>query len=164
MPFTPLFRRHLAVLAGWSALIMLAGCERHAVVELSGPPDLVKDGKADPHALALPVRIFHVNHVWAGAGYEADGHDYRAKVTVWTNSSGEPPLAEFYFHDTERFEPAGRHKSSEPGTGPHQIHFPMSTFGPILALMRSANEPVYLFYFRGRWAIGTSLAEAIGSE
>jgi len=30
--------------------------------------------------------------------------------------------------------------------------------------MRSANEPVYLFYFRGKWCIGTSLAEAIGSE
>lgn len=157
-------RRRLVALVGLLALVLLGGCSRRSLLELSGPPDLMKDGKTDPHALALRFRVFQVNHIWAGSGLEADGSDYRAKVTVWAYSQGEPALAELYFHDAERFEPSGRHKSPEPGSGPHRIHFPVSTLGPIIGLMRSANEPVYLFYFRGKWCIGTSLAEAIGSE
>ena len=156
--------RRLVALCGLLTLAMLGGCSRRSVEELNSPPDFVRDGKTDPHALALRVRVFQVNHIWAGAGHEAEGADYRAKITVWSYSQGEPALAELYFHDAERFEPAGRHKGSEPGSDPHQIHFPMSTLGPIIGLMRSANEPVYLFYFRGRWCIGTSFAEAIGSE
>ncbi len=161
---TPFHHRRIVALFGLLALAVLGGCSRRSVEELTGPPDFVKDGKTDPHALALRIRVFQVNHIWAGTGNEADGADYRAKITVWSYSQGEPALAELYFHDAERFEPAGRHKSPEPAGGPHQIHFPISTIGPITALMRSANEPVYLFYFRGKWCIGTSLAEAIGSE
>ena len=110
------------------------------------------------------MRVFHVQQIWAGNGYEADALDYRAKVSIWSYSQSEPALAELYFHDPEKFEPAGRHKNSAPGKEGLQIHFPISTFGPIIALMRSANEPVYLFYFRGKWAIGTSTSEVIGSE
>jgi hypothetical protein len=159
-------RWHLFVLAGLLALLTgLSGCNRsRSMVEVTGPPGFAKALKTDPHALALEMRVFHVQQIWAGAGYEGDGADYRAKVTIWRYSQSEPALAELYFHDPERFEPAGRHKSSEPGAGPLQIHFPMSTFGAITVLMRSANEPVYLFYYRGRWCIGTSLAEAIGSD
>jgi hypothetical protein len=167
-PFPPTARPHrfaLAALAALLALAVLSGCNRaRTMVEVAGPPGFAKAVQKDPHALALRMRVFHVQQIWAGAGYEGDGADYRAKVSIWSYAQDEPPLAELYFHDSERFEPAGRHKSSEPGAGPLQIHFPMSTFAAITALMRSANEPVYLFYYRGRWCIGTSLAEAIGSE
>jgi len=161
----PLFFRRPAVVLFWMvAMIGVAGCNRRTVTELSGPPDLMKDGKGDPRAQAMRIRVFHVNHIWAGEGFDSDGSDYRGKVSIWSYSQGEPPLGELYFHDADKFEPKGRHKNAEPGAGPHQIHFPISALGPILALMRSANEPVYLFYYRGKWAIGTSLAEAIGSE
>ena len=167
MPTAPQFRPRLVLAAALGALLAFTGCNRHAMLEVTAPPDLIKDGKTDSRALALRMRVFHVQHIWAGAGYEAAGADYRAKVSIWSYSQGEPALAELYFHDTDKFDPAGRHQNSDPhaaGAGTHQIHFPTSTFGAIIALMRSANEPVYLFYFKGRWAIGTSLAEAIGSE
>ena len=158
-------RRPLSVLAGLLVLAVFSGCNRsRTMVEVTGPPGFAKGVQQDPHALALRMRVFHVQQIWAGAGYEGNGGDYRAKVSIWSYAQDEPPLAELYFHDAERFEPAARHKSSEPGAGPLEIHFPMSTFAAITALMRSANEPVYLFYYRGRWCIGTSLAEAIGSE
>lgn len=164
MPPLPLPRRHLVAFVGLLALVLLAGCNRRSMLEVNGPPDLAKDGQTDPHGLALRIRVFHVQHIWAGAGYEADGADYRAKVAVWAYAQGEPALAELYFHDVDRFDPAGRHKNTAPGAGPNQIHFPVSTLGPLLGLMRSTNEPMYLFYFRGKWSIGTSRAEAIGSE
>jgi hypothetical protein len=157
-------RLRLSALAGLLALTALSGCNPRTMVESNGPPGFANASKTDPHALVLRMRVFQVQQIWAGAGYEGDGADYRAKVTIWSYVQSEPALAELYFHDPERFEPTGRHKCSESGASPLQIHFPMSTFGSIIALMRSANEPVYLFYYRGRWCIGTSLAEAIGAD
>ncbi len=164
MPPPLLHRRPRVALVGLLSLVLLAGCARRSMLEMNAPPDLAKDSAVDPQALALRMRVFHVQHIWAGAGYEAEGADYRAKISVWTYSQGEPPLAELYFHDADRFEPAGRHQNSAPGPGPHQVHFPLTALGPILGLLRSANEPIYLFYFRGRWAIGASRSEAIGSK
>ncbi len=167
MSSTPLPRQLLAVLTGLVALLALGACDRRGNIEVHQPPGFAKDNKLDPHDLALRMRVFHVQQIWAGAGYEADGNDYRAKVTIWSYSQGEPALAELYFHDSEKFDPSGRHTDSVPQTdqmGPLHIHFPITAFGPIIGLMRSANEPVYLFYFRSRWCLGTSLAEAIGSE
>ncbi len=149
------------------ALLLLSGCGRYSRAELNTPPDFITAGKIDPQAVALRMRVFHVQQIWAGDGFEINGNDYRAKVTIWAYSQGEQPLAELYFHDPEKFDPAGRHKNSDPhapNAGTLQIHFPITAFGPIIGLMRSANEPVYLFFYKGHWCIGTSLAEAIGSE
>jgi hypothetical protein len=109
---------------------------------------------------AYQLQAFHVQQMWAGAGAE-----YRAKVAVWDYTQEEPLVAEFYFHDADRFDPASKHRNPDPvqAKPPFQIHFPMNTLGPMLDTLRTANEHVYLYYSRGEWAVGVRTPEGIGS-
>ena len=74
-------------------------------------------------------------------------------------------MAEFYFHDQDHFDPAGRHHNPEPAKAspPYQIHVPTNAIGPMLDTMRTANERVYLYYTHGEWAVGVLRPEGIGS-
>jgi hypothetical protein len=40
----------------------------------------------------------------------------------------------------------------------------MAAMGPILNTLRNTNEPVFLYYYRGKWAVGTYLAEPVGAD
>lgn len=165
MPSAPPSGRSLAVLVLLLSFAGIAGCGR-SLKDPGGPPDLLAAGQTDSHARAFHLRAFHLQHIWAGAGNGADGADYRAKVALWDYSHEDPMVAELYFHDADRFDPAGRHHNPDPdkAKAPYQIHFPMSTVGPVLQSLRSANERVYLYYYHGEWAVGILLPEVVGSE
>ena len=47
---------------------------------------------------------------------------------------------------------------------PYQLHFPASLLGIVLSTMRNANDPVYLYYYDGQWAVGISLPELVGID
>jgi hypothetical protein len=164
-PSASLSGRSLAALVLLLSFVGIAGCG-YSPNDPDGPPDLMKSLQADRHARAFHLRAFQTQHIWAGAGYGPDGADFRAKVALWDYSNEDPMLAELYFHDAERFDPAGRHHNPDPDKAnpPYQIHFPMSAVGPVLNVLRSANERVYLYYYHNEWAVGILLPEVVGSE
>ena len=130
---------------------------------VSAPPDLVRAGATNPANQAYQLRAFHLNHVWADRGSGADAADsFRSKISVWDYENETAPVAELYFHDSRQESlPA----SSDPAhaSRPYQIHFPLGTFEPILNTLRNTNEPIFLYYFDGRWAVGIYSAEPVGS-
>jgi hypothetical protein len=129
---------------------------------VDGPPDLMPAGKANPANQSFQLSAFHLNHIWSSGG-NTSTRPYRAKITVWDYAEDQAVLAELYFDDaTGGSEPA----SSDPNRSkpPYQIHFPMSTIGPILGTLRNANEPIFLYYYEGAWAIGTYTAEPVGID
>jgi hypothetical protein len=157
--------RSLAALVLLLSFAGAAGC-RHSPKDPDGPPDLMKSLQADRHARAFHLRAFQMQHIWAGAGHGPDGADFRAKVALWDYSNEDPMVAELYFHDADRFDPAGRHHNPDPDKAnpPYQIHFPMSAVGPVLNVLRSANEHVYLHYDHKEWTVRIFLPEVVGSD
>lgn len=153
----PLFRRCVIAVALVAAV---GGCGRR-VEDPTEVPGLAA-GTSGVKFRAYHLQAFHVQQMWAGAGA---AEDYRAKVAVWDYSQTEPRVAELYFHDTDRFDQAARHRNPDPDQAkpPFQIHFPTNMLGPMLDTLRTANERVYLYYSRGEWAVGVILPEGIGS-
>lgn len=153
----------LAIVLGF-----VAGCkpppEMIRVQEVvKGPPDLTKGAAPAATDQAFQLHTFHLNHIWAGPNGLADasGH-YRAKISVW-DYDDDTPIAELYFRDDASLsgmEPAN------PATAkrPYQIDFPGSALMPILSTLRNTNEPVFLYYYHGNWAVGTYNPESIGSD
>ena len=148
-----------------------AGCgQSHPVVLAATTPDFLKTLSANPRWRAYRLHSFQVQHLWSGIGHPAEnGTDYRAKVVVWQYTADQSPavIAELYFHDPERFEPAGRDRNPDPNTaggGPFQLHFPVVALGPIIATLRAANDPVYLYFYDNQWSVGIPGAELVGSE
>ena len=151
------------------ALLLAAGCgpgqspvSVRVKHQVGGPDDLVKGATPDPRWHAFQLHTFQMNHVWASAGRTgANGEVYRAKITIWSFDQNDAPIAELYFHDLG-------HDVSNPdfkdAPRPYQLHFPMSSIGPILQALRNANEPVYLYYFENQWAIGIAAPEPIGID
>jgi len=150
----------LVALAGW-----FAGCGRSVSEPTSIPGLAAHTGVFDPTFRAFHLQAFQMQHIWAGGGQGADGADYRVKLAVWDYGQDNPLVAEFYFHDADRFDPTGRHRNPDPTQAkpPFQIHFPMSTLAPMLDPLRTANERVYLYYAHGEWAVGVIRPEGIGS-
>ena len=144
--------------------LTLVSC-RQQPSDPTSPPGLPLLNANDPKARAFHLQSFHVQHIWAGSGHGPEGTDYRAKVAVFDYSQDNALLAELYFHDSDHYDPVGRHHNSEPSAAkqPYQIHFPMSTLGAMLDTLRTANERVYLYYAHGEWAVGIVSPEAIGS-
>lgn len=163
--------RFLPRVALWllaSVLLPLGGCkpppESVRVKEpVSGPPDLVKDATASGANRAYQLRAFHLNHIWANGGQKGPDGDFRAKVTVWDYADDESVVAELYFDDAGH-ESAATNPDPTKTQRPYRIHFPMSAFGPILGTLRNTNEPIFLYYYDGGWAVGTYSAEPIGID
>jgi hypothetical protein len=152
-----------------AALLMVvpSGCkpapENVRVKErVAGPPDLAKGGTADPSSRSFQLSAFHLNHIWSGPGSTAS-RSYRAKVTVWDYSDEQAAVAELFFDDTTATAGA---TVPDPNNAkrPYQIHFPITTMGPILSTLRNSNEPVFLYYYDGTWAVGTYSAEPVGID
>lgn len=173
------------------ALALTAGCGRDpdkAIVSLRvrGTADLAKAIADDPKSpwKVWGLHAYQLNHIWSGTGATVkDGKlaSYRAKITVWDDDEKDHDLAlaEIYFHDPDRFQPAGLHRNPDPndpkdpnnqnaqGKGPgrtFRLHFPGSTLGVILSALRNSNEPVYLYYYENQWSVGVSNAEAVGVD
>lgn len=146
----------------------LAGCkpppESVRVKEsVSGPPDLVKTGAPSMANRAYQLRAFHLNHIWADGGQKGPDGEYRAKITVWDYADDESIVAELYFDDGGR-EFHGTNPEPTKAQRPYRIHFPMTAFGPILGTLRNTNEPIFLYYYDGGWAVGTYSAEPVGVD
>lgn len=150
-------------------LSLLAGCnpppESVQVKEIvSAPPDLAKAARPGSKNRGFQIKAFHLNQVWAGAtDAQSVAPEYRAKITIWDYSDAKVALAELYFHDLNG---AALPVSSTPinAKAPYQIHFPVSVISPILSTLRNTNEPIFLYYFEGHWAIGTYVPEPVGID
>jgi hypothetical protein len=154
---------------GIAALLVLApsGCkpppENVKIKErVIGPPDLAKDGNVSPANRSFQLSAFHLNHIWATT-HSAPPRGYRAKITVWDYADDHSAVAELYFDDTADGTAA---TVPDPASAkrPYQIHFPITTVGPILSALRNSNEPVFLYYYEGAWAVGTYSAEQVGVD
>lgn len=164
----------LAVVVG-----LLAGCKRASSeidrapspTALRATPSILDEIKANPKSpwKAYQLRAFQVNHMWGAAGYKPEGENYRAKLTLWDDDAADKntAVAELFFRDVAQFDPK-RHLNPDPNqTGaarPFRLHFPANTLDPILSTLRSANEPVYLYYYDNQWAIGVIVAEPVGVD
>ena len=162
--------RTFALSALAAALLVAAGCkppppESIRVKEtVTGPPDLTKRTPAKLADHAYQLRAFHVNHVWAGATPRRESaRSYRAKVTLWDYAEDESVVAELYFDDDASHETTANPDPAKTSR-PYAIHFPMSAFCPILGTLRGTNEPVFLYYYDGAWALGTYVAEPVGID
>lgn len=151
------------------AALAIASCkpppESVKVTEIvDGPPDLVKLLAANPANRAFQLRAFHLNHIWAGTEGQPDpAGNYRAKITVWDYSDDPSAVAELYFHDGGP-QPLPASASPINTKRPYQLHFPISTIGPMLNTLRNTNEPIFVYYFNGRWAVGNYVAEPVGVD
>jgi hypothetical protein len=163
---TPLLR----TAAVFVAVAILAGCEPppspvtiKAPKEIDGPSDLVATKPRDPHARSFQLRAFQLNHVWSGAGHPADdGLPYRSKVTLWDFADDGSAVAELYLYDNGAALP--QNPDPKDAKRPYALRFPIGAVGPIMQALRNANEPVYLFYYDGQWAIGINGVEAVGVD
>jgi hypothetical protein len=154
---------------GLAALLVIAplGCKPAAEnvrikEHVAGPPDLAKGGSADPANRSFQLSAFHLNHIWSSAS-NAASRSYRAKVTVWDYTDEQAAVAELFFDDTAD-ESATRVPDPRHAKRPYQIHFPVTTMGPIMSTLRNSNEPVFLYYYEGAWAVGTYSAEPVGVD
>lgn len=157
----------LWISAATFALACLVGCkpapESVRVKEpVGGPPDLVQNAAPNPANHSYQLRAFHLNHVWAQAG----GHSnpataYRAKITVWDYAEDESAVAELYFEDAPS---AASNPDPNKTSRPYKLHFPVSAMSPILGTLRNTNEPIFLYYYEGAWAVGTYMAEPVGVD
>lgn len=156
---------HVGIIMLWIGAA--AGCKPEAEnvklkEHVAGPPDLVKNAPADPANRSFQLSAFHLNHIWSSP-HGATTPGFRAKVTIWDYTDDKNAVAELYFEDVSNGTAAG---ISDPNhtNRPYQIHFPVSTMGPIMSALRNSNEPVFLYYYQGAWAIGTYSAEPVGVD
>lgn len=174
MPSASPLGRSVVVLVSLLMTIGFAGCGRPKSADAAAViPDFTKKIAENARWRAYHLDAFQIEHMWAGIGHptpgEASSTDYRAKVLVWRYVANQPPalVAHLYFHDPDRFEPLDRHRNPDPnakGDEIYQLHFPLTSLGPIIATLRSANDPVYLYYYDNEWSIGIPGAEPVGSE
>jgi hypothetical protein len=129
---------------------------------VAGPPDLTKRGTVDPSNRSFQLSAFHLNHIWSPVG-NAASRSYRAKVTIWDYTDEETAVAELFFDDVSA-EAGATVPDPSHAKRPYQIHFPITTMGPIMSTLRNSNEPVFLYYYEGAWAVGTYSAEPVGID
>jgi len=145
------------------------------VIELHGEFDIIEACKQNARWKNWKLHAYQLDRVWGGAGSRPDGpgSPRRAKLSLWAEGT-DTPVAELFFHDPDQFDPQKLDRNVDPNKSddaafpkpgqPFQLHFPSAALGPISASLRSANAPVYLFFYRDQWAIGVQGPEFVGVE
>ena len=168
------FAMAVVLLAGLSSCAPKSEHSASATVA-RGTPNVLEEIARQPGSpwKAYELRTFQTNHIWAGAGYKPGGDNYRAKITLWDNDANlkDAAVAELFFRDPAQLD-AKRYQNPDPNSvddgkplaRPYRLNFPTAALESVLSTLRSANEPVYLYYYDNQWAVGVVLAEPVGAD
>ncbi len=165
----PLSRHVVAVVAA-SVALLVSACQKSEKAVAPIPhasPDILRTLRENPSGpnKAWRVHVYQIGQLWADSSGGGPASP-RAKITLWLDADGganTPPLAELYFDDPGA--PRSVVTAADPSANtPYQLHFSTVALGPVMSILRNANEPVYLYFYEGRWSLGIENAEPVGVD